>query len=208
MSTFLHYVHCKDALLDCSTPGGERCESLTWVDEIALMWWESIDDCRISTTTCQYLEQCTWSFPGRFLEQMHLNFERKCITCLHSLGCCWLLLKMMVSLQWRHNGHDGVSNHQLHDCLLNLLFWCRSKKTSKLRVAGLCVGNSPMTGEFPAHRASSAESVSIWWRHHVFSPKVINPQLTLWRPNSLSPIKSVWSSAELYIQAISSPSSL
>ena len=22
-------------------------------------------------------------------------------------------------LQWRHNGHDGVSNHQPHDCLLN-----------------------------------------------------------------------------------------
>ena len=36
MSTFLHYVHCKDALLDCSDPGGERCESLTWVDEIVL----------------------------------------------------------------------------------------------------------------------------------------------------------------------------
>ena len=35
MSTFLHYVHCKDALLDCSAPGGERCESLTWVDEIS-----------------------------------------------------------------------------------------------------------------------------------------------------------------------------
>ena len=34
MSNFLHYVHCKDALLDCSVPGGERCESLTWVDEI------------------------------------------------------------------------------------------------------------------------------------------------------------------------------
>ena len=34
MSTFLHYVHCKDALLDCSAPGGERCESLTRVDEI------------------------------------------------------------------------------------------------------------------------------------------------------------------------------
>ena len=41
MSTFLHYVCCKDALLDCSAPGGERCESLTWVDEIynACKWW-------------------------------------------------------------------------------------------------------------------------------------------------------------------------
>ena len=49
------------------------------------------------------------------------------------------------SLHWRHNDHDGVSNHQPHDCLLNRLFRRRSKKTSKLRVTGLCVGNSPVT---------------------------------------------------------------
>ena len=71
------------------------------------------------------------------------------------------------SLQWRHNGRDDVSNHQPHDCLLNRLFRRRSKKTSKLRVTGLCAGNSPVTGEFPAQMASSAENVSIWWRHHV-----------------------------------------
>ena len=41
-----------------------------------------------------------------------------------------------------------------------------SKKTSKLRVIGLCAGNSPGTGEFPAQMASNAENVSIWWRHH------------------------------------------
>ena len=45
----------------------------------------------------------------------------------------------------------------------------RSKKTSKLRVTGLCEGNSPVTGEFPAQRASNAENASIWWRHHVLS---------------------------------------
>ena len=28
-------------------------------------------------------------------------------------------------------------------------------------------GNSPVTGEFPAQRASNAENVSIWWCHHV-----------------------------------------
>ena len=33
----------------------------------------------------------------------------------------------------------------------------RSKKTSKLRVTGLCAGNSPGTGEFPAQMASNAE---------------------------------------------------
>ena len=71
------------------------------------------------------------------------------------------------ALHWRHNDHDGVSNHQPHGCLLNRLFRRRSKKTSKLRVTGLCVGNSPGTGEFPGQMASNAENVSIWWRHHV-----------------------------------------
>ena len=47
------------------------------------------------------------------------------------------------SLHWRNNDHGGVSNHQPHDCLLDLLFRRRSKKTSKLRVTGLCAGNSP-----------------------------------------------------------------
>ena len=37
----------------------------------------------------------------------------------------------------------------------------RSKKISKLRVPGLCKGNSPMTGESPAQKASNAEKVSI-----------------------------------------------
>ena len=71
------------------------------------------------------------------------------------------------SLQWRHNERGGVWNHQPHDCLHNCLFWCRSKKTSKLRFTDLCEGNSPVTGEFPSQRASNAENVSIWWRHHI-----------------------------------------
>ena len=43
------------------------------------------------------------------------------------------------------------------------------RKKSKLCVIGLCAGNSPGTGEFPAHMASNAENVSIWWRHHGMS---------------------------------------
>ena len=73
----------------------------------------------------------------------------------------------LVSLQWRHYERDGVSNHQPHDCLLNRLFRRKWKKTSKLRVTGLCEGNSPVTGEFPAQMASNAENASIWWRHYV-----------------------------------------
>ena len=70
------------------------------------------------------------------------------------------------ALQWRHNRGNGISNHQPHHSLVNRLFRCRSKKTSKLRVTGLWAGNSPVTGEFPAQMSSNAENISIWWRHH------------------------------------------
>ena len=74
---------------------------------------------------------------------------------------------LLRSLRWRHNERDSVSNHQPRDSLLKRLFRRRSKKTSKLRVTGLCAGNSPVTGEFHAQMASNAENVPIWWRHHV-----------------------------------------
>ena len=79
-----------------------------------------------------------------------------------------------LTLRWRHNEHDGVSNHQRLHCLLKSLFRCRSKETSELRVTGLCGGNSPEIGEFPAQRASNAENVSIWKRHH--DPRQQTPQ--------------------------------
>ena len=71
-----------------------------------------------------------------------------------------------LPLQGRHSEHNGASKHRRIDCLLNRLFGRRAKKTSKLRVTGLCEGNSPMTGEFPAQMASEAENVSILWDHH------------------------------------------
>ena len=51
--------------------------------------------------------------------------------------------KGVFSLQWHHNDHGGVWNQQPRGCLLNCLFRCRWKKTPKLRVTGLCEGNSP-----------------------------------------------------------------
>ena len=71
-----------------------------------------------------------------------------------------------TSLQWRYNEGVGVSNHRRPDCLHNRLF-TRSKKTSKLRITGFSEGNPLVTGGFPSQRASNAEDVFIWWRHHV-----------------------------------------
>ena len=85
-----------------------------------------------------------------------------------------MFIDLILALQWRHNERYSVSNHQPQDCLLNCLFRHRLKRTPKLRITGLCVGNSPVTGEFPAQRASNAENVSIWWRHHVICILQIN----------------------------------
>ena len=86
-----------------------------------------------------------------------------------------------TALRWCHNGHDVVSNHQPHDCLLNSLFGLRSKKISKFRVTGLRAGNSPGTGEFPTQMASNAENISIWWRHHGL--KLFNRTTTTEKPH-------------------------
>ena len=61
----------------------------------------------------------------------------------------------------------------------------RLKKTSKLRVTGLCEKNSPVTGEISEQRPSNAENVSILWRHHdiltaVWNYFVLSLMQTFW----------------------------
>ena len=48
----------------------------------------------------------------------------------------------LMTLRWRHNGHDSVSNHQPREGLLKSLIRCRSKKTSKTP------RHWPLCGEF------------------------------------------------------------
>ena len=79
-------------------------------------------------------------------------------------GECYDILKrkndkciVINTLLWRHNGRDGVSNRQPHNCLLNRSVRRRSKKT---RVSGLYSGISSVIGEFPAQTASNAENAA------------------------------------------------
>ena len=60
-----------------------------------------------------------------------------------------------LTLQWRHYGRDGVSNHLPRYCLLSRLFRRRSKKATT-------------SGDrwIPRANGQYAENVSIWWRHH------------------------------------------
>ena len=87
-----------------------------------------------------------------------------------------------LTLQWRNNECNVVSNYQRLDCLLNRLFMRKSKKTSNPRVTGIYEGTSPVTGKIPAQRANNAKNVSIWWRHHewnapIFPAKSQSPNL-------------------------------
>ena len=56
-----------------------------------------------------------------------------------------------LSLQWRHNGHSSVSNHQPHDCLLN---------QTQIKENINALRHWPLCGEY-LQMASNAENVSI-----------------------------------------------
>ena len=73
----------------------------------------------------------------------------------------------LCALHWRHNERDGVSNHRRLACLISL-FRLISKKKSKPALLALCEWNQPVTGEFLSQWASKAETVSLWWRHHMW----------------------------------------
>ena len=81
------------------------------------------------------LQQCLWSGPW--------------YTCKHHSD---VIMSAVVS---QITGFSFVCS--------TLLFRHKSKKTSKLRVTGLCEGNPPVTGGFPSERVSNAENVSMWW---------------------------------------------
>ena len=118
---------------------------------VSSRWWVVLSICGCGA----YIEVTDGTTPKHLLTELQ-----------HRQPSSYEIQVRKTSLQWRHYGRNIVSNHQPHDCLLNRLFRRRSKKTSKLRVTGLCAGNSPGTGEFPAQIASNAENVFIWWRHH------------------------------------------
>ena len=91
----------------------------------------------------------------------------------------WNTLSVLcLSLQWHNNERDGVWNYCRLDCLLSRLFRRRSRKTSKLRVTALCERIPPVSDGFPSQRASNAENVFIWRRHHCFV--ALWPKMAKW----------------------------
>ena len=127
-----------------------------WVNTTASKYADYI----VLTSVLVYM----WLSLGIFRSHIYLSLRVASLALGQSPQC--------LSLQWCHNDAMEASIHRRLDCCLNRLFGRRLKKTSKLRVTGLCEGNLPVTGEFTAQRASNAENVSIWWRHHRTTCKI------------------------------------
>ena len=137
--------------------------SISWllicVEITGLQWHTSYSAMSLSAKTSIRLISLTFGLPSVSI----------CTELMHDIivGCkaiCEDINQLMAPfpLQWGHNGRDEVSNHRRLHCLHKR----RSKKAKKLRVTGLCEGNSSVIGEFPAQKASNADNISIWWRHH------------------------------------------
>ena len=102
-----------------------------------------------------------------------------------------------ITLKWHHDVRDGVSNHQPHDCLLNRLFRCRSKTTSKLCVTGFVRGihrwpvNSPHKRPVTRKIFPFDDVIMIWtyfitggrdggWYENCMIPSVAHILLVVW----------------------------
>ena len=146
-----------DWLIWCH-PNGSCDVTRHWLTQIsaAYLWWEQAFNILLERKTpgnhLDFFASKTAS--GDWVIHGHIQ-SLYCVTlCRRIYGRERSLLfnyfTSLISSQWRHNEHNGVSNHRSYYCLVNRLFRRRSKKASKLRVTGLCEGNSPVTGEFPA----------------------------------------------------------
>ena len=77
---------------------------------------------------------------------------------------------MPQPLQWRHDEHDGISNHQCFNCLLNwfFFFFFRRRSMKNIKAPHQWPLWEESTGDqwFPSQRASNPENDLIWWCHH------------------------------------------
>ena len=143
-----------DARALCEESGRMFCGTISWCDDPGNKGWTDWD--KSGAVSCEVTSRC--EEPGTATNGTNLIRVKPVSVSLEPV-CAWDnpdTCSGDISLRWRHNGRDCVSNHQPHDYLLNRIFRRRSKKTSTLRVTNLCAGNSPGTGEFPVKIASNA----------------------------------------------------
>ena len=82
--------------------------------------------------------------------------------------CWWTFWKLLLVLIMTYYLLGAKLASQITNIRLfePLFVQVQIKENIKDRAAGLQEGNSRVTAEFPAERASNAEYVPIWWCHH------------------------------------------
>ena len=152
-----NYIYCFNAV-----------KSMTFSSKYLVVWF-------ISNAWCAYVHITAYVVSKLNSIQLNSNnpicvaITSKAVSCCITFSIRTLAYKVTCLLGMGsifQANRTAILYHQPCDCLLNRLLRRRWKKTSKLRVTGLYEGNSLVTEEFSAQRASNAENVSIWWRHH------------------------------------------
>ena len=107
------------------------------------LWWYQTWTCLLDWLAFVYEKK----FPRHVIYELHHISLVLISMTLYSKLTSRDSTSSVGTLQWRHNEHDGISNHQPHDCLLKRLFRVQIKETSKLHVTGHCEGNSPVNSQ-------------------------------------------------------------
>ena len=130
----------------------------TWTNYDIFIWLDALHDFLSSGLTQIYRNKNIYHF--------HLQDVMIWLWCTRA----WCLVVCHIC---RFDHYGDVIMAAMASQITSLTIICSNvysgadqREHQKLRVTGLCAGNSPMTGEFPAQRASKSENVSIWWRHH------------------------------------------
>ena len=126
-----------------------------------------------------------WFYPHIFRVSslvwgQHANYL---VSSINSPLCHW---RILPKNRWHHCNDVQMREMASQITSLTIVYstvcsGADQRKTSQLRVPGLCAGHSPATGEFPTRMARNAENNSIWWRHHVLKMQEwLNIALFLW----------------------------
>ena len=128
--------HWLDASLDSALTLFSVLLSTSWSNACGVAWWRHQMETfsALLTVLPKRLSKQSW---GWWFETLSCSLWRQCNG------------KGPRHCHYSQNERDGVPNHRRHDWLLNRLFRRRSKKTSKVRVIGLCEEKPPVTGGFP-----------------------------------------------------------
>ena len=102
-------------------------------------WRKYVWICRLRNVV--HFVSASMLFSASCCEQV---FHCRIVACIHM---CYTYVQMTYALQWRHNGHNDVSNHQRHHCLFTQPFiQAQIKENIK------APRHWPLCGEFTGHR--------------------------------------------------------